>query len=87
VHNFVHISANQYMRGGRKSHDREVEVIVLKEGPTIPPGPGRKLNWMDHVIIPHIVPSGLGSDFCPCIKVSYELLVIIINLFFLWIIF
>lgn len=63
------------MRGGRKSHDKEIYQVVQKDGPSVPPGPGRKVNWSNTVDIPHVVPSGLGGGRCPCIKVNYELIV------------
>ncbi len=50
-------------------------IIACKEGPTIPPGPGRRVVWNGYLDVPYIVPTGLGADKCKYIDVQYVFLV------------
>lgn len=59
----------------RQQRDQEVIHLIQKEGPTIPPGPGRTIPWNHSFKIPHIVPTGLGAEGCKLIKVTYCLTV------------
>ncbi len=51
--------------------DHEINTLVSKEGPSVPPGPGRTIPWKHSFKIPHAVPSNMGAEGCKLIKLVY----------------